>query len=71
MTIDYLIENKIDVVPKEKVHAKLLIIDNLLAVVSSYNWTSYPATGDTWDAGIVTFDIEVVDEIINSLNDIT
>ena len=68
--VKFLVENNIEIIPKHEVHAKILVIDDQLAVISSYNWTSYPATGDSWEAGIVIFDIEVIDEVLTSLQEI-
>lgn len=69
--VDYLKDNDVDVIEKDKTHAKILIVDDELAVVSSFNFTSYPTVGDSWESGIVTFDIEIIDEILESLNHMT
>jgi len=68
---DYLVKNDIDVRDMEKTHAKIVIVDDILAIVSSFNWTEYPSVGDSWEAGIVTFDLDVIDQVIKSLNDMT
>jgi len=68
---DFLYDCGFDVREKKKTHAKIVIIDDEIAIVSSFNWTDYPSQGDSWDSGIVTFDIEIIDEIGNSLKDMT
>ena len=51
-------------------HAKLIIIDDLVAVVSSMNFMQRAAAGITWEAGIVTMNKEIVDSIKTSLADL-
>jgi hypothetical protein len=51
-------------------HAKLIVVDDLLAVVSSMNFKQRAAAGITWEAGLVTMNKEIVDSIISSLADL-
>jgi len=51
-------------------HAKLIVIDDLLAVISSMNFKQRAAAGITWEAGLVTLNKEIVDSIISSLADL-
>ncbi len=48
-------------------HAKLIVVDDLLAVVSSMNFQQRAAAGITWEAGLVTLNKEIVDSIVSSL----
>ena len=51
-------------------HAKLIVIDDLLAVVSSMNFQQRASAGITWEAGLVTMNKEIVDSIKSSIADL-
>jgi len=51
-------------------HAKLIVVDDLIAVVSSMNFKQRAAAGITWEAGLVTLNKEIVDSIKSSLADL-
>jgi len=51
-------------------HAKVIVVDDLLAVISSMNFKQRAAAGITWEAGLVTLNKEIVDSIISSLADL-
>ena len=54
----------------KNLHAKIVIIDDLLAVVSSMNFIQNATAGITWEAGIVTMNKEIVDNIKSSIADL-
>ena len=45
------------------VHAKLVVVDDQAAIVSSMNFFGASSAGTTWEAGLVTIDKRVVDTI--------
>ncbi len=49
------------------VHAKVLIVDRAVAVVSSMNMIPTSVSGSSWEAGLVTFDSNVVEEILREV----
>ena len=51
----------------ERAHAKLILVDKSVAVVSSMNMTSLSAGGSSWEAGLVTKEDTVVESIIDSV----
>jgi len=51
----------------ESVHAKIIVIDKALAIVSSMNFTVQSSGGQSWEAGMVTIDHAVIDDIVNSI----
>lgn len=58
----------------EQVHAKIIITDNKVAIVSSMNFFATSSAGASWEAGLVTINPNVVKSIADSfskvLNDI-
>lgn len=54
----------------KNLHAKILLVDDLLAVVSSMNFIHNATAGITWEAGIVTVNKEIVDSIYSSIADL-
>jgi phosphatidylserine/phosphatidylglycerophosphate/cardiolipin synthase-like enzyme len=66
---DYHAQLKRDNIPllyEEKVHAKLLVVDRAAAVVSSMNYYPESSAGVSWEAGLVSTDIDVIESIIKS-----
>jgi phosphatidylserine/phosphatidylglycerophosphate/cardiolipin synthase-like enzyme len=51
-----------------EVHGKVLLVDDLIAVVSSFNLLKNPASGLSWEAGIITYESEVIKSINDSVN---
>lgn len=49
------------------VHAKIVIVDRSVVIVSSLNFYPNAISGTSWEAGLVTIDDEVVDAISNSV----
>jgi hypothetical protein len=56
----------ISLVYSEKVHAKIIVVDNSVAIVSSMNFYPDSSAGVSWEAGLITIDEKVVDSIANS-----
>ena len=58
----------ISLVYKEKVHAKLVVVDRVAVIVSSMNFYADSSAGVSWEAGLVSIDTKVVESIIGSLS---
>ena len=54
----------------ENLHAKIIIVDESLAVVSSMNFLRNATSGLSWEAGMVTISKKVVDDIKASIADL-
>lgn len=55
----------------ENVHAKILLVDECVAVVSSLNFTSTSSSGKSWEAGIVSMEPNVVEKVHESLDSVS
>lgn len=51
----------------KNIHGKLVILDRQVAIVSSFNFTRNPASGTSWEAGIVSYEKEIVKGIMESI----
>jgi uncharacterized protein YndB with AHSA1/START domain len=51
----------------DTVHAKMVIVDGLVAVVSSMNFISSSSSGRAWEAGLATINPQVVEQVTASL----
>jgi len=51
---------------KENVHAKLIVVDNVIAISSSMNFYPESSAGVSWEAGLISLDQQVVDSIVKS-----
>jgi len=49
----------------EMIHAKIIVVDRAVAVVSSMNFYSASSSGSSWEAGLITLEIAVVESIAN------
>jgi phosphatidylserine/phosphatidylglycerophosphate/cardiolipin synthase-like enzyme len=57
----------ISVVCNEKVHAKLIVTDHAVAIVSSMNFYPDSSAGVSWEAGLVSTDTKVVDSTVRAI----
>jgi len=55
------------VVYNKAVHAKMTLIDRAVAIVSSMNFNPRSSGGASWEAGLVTIDKRVVDEVLDAV----
>jgi phosphatidylserine/phosphatidylglycerophosphate/cardiolipin synthase-like enzyme len=55
------------VVSNTRVHAKVIVLDRAVAIVSSMNLNKTSTSGSSWEAGLISKDDEVVEEIANSI----
>jgi hypothetical protein len=51
----------------DAVHAKMIVLDRAVAIVSSMNFYSSSTAGVSWEAGIVTFEDTVVESITDAM----
>lgn len=54
----------------KNLHAKIIIIDDSLSIVSSMNFQYNATAGISWEAGIVTINKDTVDSIKVSITDL-
>lgn len=50
------------------IHGKVMIVDEQIAIVSSVNFTRNPVSGTSWEAGVITYEKNVVEEILKSID---
>ena len=62
-----LLDSGIKLTYNKSVHAKLLVLDRAVAIVSSMNLYSASTAGVSWEAGIVSIEATVVESITNSI----
>jgi hypothetical protein len=51
----------------ESIHAKLMVVDRRVGIVSSMNFYAGSSAGECWEAGIVSLNLKVVREIARSI----
>jgi hypothetical protein len=51
----------------DSIHAKLIVVDRRVGIVSSMNFYAASTAGQTWEAGIVTLEGEVVNSVYQSI----
>jgi hypothetical protein len=52
------------------IHAKIVLVDDLVAVASSMNFIKNATAGTSWEAGMVSVDRDTVDSIKASITDL-
>jgi len=57
----------IKVVSNKRVHAKVIVLDRAVAIVSSMNLDKSSTSGSSWETGLITKDDAVVEDIVNSI----
>jgi len=65
-----LLDSGVTVLYNNNLHAKILIFDNKIAVVSSMNFLMSATAGFSWEAGIITLDKKTVDMIKDSITNL-
>jgi phosphatidylserine/phosphatidylglycerophosphate/cardiolipin synthase-like enzyme len=61
-------ENNVVIHYDSDVHAKVVVVDGAVAVVSSMNFVSESSAGQSWEAGIVTTDPRVIASIDKAIS---
>lgn len=62
-----LADNGVDLYYNDLVHAKIILIDDVVAINSSMNLISASVGSQSWESGIITFDENVIKSIRNSV----
>ncbi|MBM3292409.1 hypothetical protein FJY84_06990 [Candidatus Bathyarchaeota archaeon] len=57
----------IDLTYNKSVHAKIMVLDRAIAIVSSMNLYSGSTAGTSWEAGLISIESSVVESVINSI----
>ena len=63
----HLQQDKVEVIYNKVVHAKIIVVDRAVAIVSSMNFNPRSSGGASWEAGLVTIDKKVVEEILDEV----
>jgi len=61
-------EEGINLVYNKETHAKLIVVDNEAAIVSSMNFYSGSSGGKTWEAGLISTEENVVKSVVNAIH---
>lgn len=61
-------EEGINLVYNKETHAKLIVVDNEAAIVSSMNFYSGSSGGKTWEAGLISIEENVVKSVVNAIH---
>ena len=59
-------QDGISLIYQDKIHAKLIVVDRAVAIVSSMNFYSDSSAGVSWEAGLISTDPNVVDSVVQS-----
>jgi phosphatidylserine/phosphatidylglycerophosphate/cardiolipin synthase-like enzyme len=51
-----------------RIHAKLLVVDHQIAVISSMNFYSYSSGGSSWEAGMISIDEPIVSSVHKTIH---
>jgi hypothetical protein len=66
--IDKLQEYGMEILTNPSVHAKIMVFDRRVAIVSSMNLYAYSVGGGSWEAGIATCSEDVLNDVLNGIN---
>ena len=65
-----LANSRISILYHENLHAKIIMIDDSLAIITSMNFIQRATAGVSWEAGLVTIDKWVVGKVKESITDL-
>ncbi len=51
-----------------RIHAKLLVVDKQIAVISSMNFYSFSTGGSSWEAGMISIDEAIVNSVYKTIH---
>ena len=63
----FLMEDGVSVTYNKVVHAKIVVVDRAVAIISSMNFYSASSGGASWEAGLISVEETVVESIVNSI----
>lgn len=61
-----LIHDGISLIFQERVHAKFIVVDRAIAIVSSMNFYADSSAGVSWEAGLISTDAKVIESIVTA-----
>jgi hypothetical protein len=64
-----LMEKGISLNYNSAVHAKIIIVDRSVAIISSMNLNSSSSGGGSWEAGIVTIEESIINDAVKSIHE--
>lgn len=62
-------EKQVTLTYDKNVHAKIIVVDREVTIVSSMNLYARSTGGQTWETGIISFEDEVVESVVNSVKE--
>jgi phosphatidylserine/phosphatidylglycerophosphate/cardiolipin synthase-like enzyme len=65
---DTLVKEGIIIHYDRRIHAKLLVVDNQIAIISSMNFITSSDGGLTWEAGMISIDDSIVKSVHNTIH---
>jgi len=63
----FLQEDGVSVTYNKAVHAKIVVVDRAVAIISSMNFYSGSSAGASWEAGLISVEETVVESMVNSI----
>ena len=63
----FLKEDGVSVIYNKVVHAKIVVVDRAVAIISSMNFYSSSSGGASWEAGLISVEETVVESIVNTI----
>jgi len=60
-------EDGVSVTYNKAVHAKIVVVDRAVTIISSMNFYSGSSAGASWEAGLISVEETVVESIVNSI----
>lgn len=65
-----LIKEGITINYEPRIHAKLIVVDNQIAIISSMNFVTSSSGGSSWEAGMISIDDSIVNSVHNTIHDL-
>lgn len=66
--IESLFSDGIEIFTNKSIHAKIMVFDRGVSIISSMNLYAFSAGGGSWEAGIATSCGDIVSEVLNRIN---
>lgn len=63
----FLKEDGVSLTYNKVVHAKIVVVDRAVAIISSMNFQPYSSSGASWEAGLISVEETIVETIVNSI----
>jgi phosphatidylserine/phosphatidylglycerophosphate/cardiolipin synthase-like enzyme len=65
-----LIKEGIKINYEPRIHAKLIVVDNQIAIISSMNFVTSSSGGSSWEAGMISIDDSIVNSVHKTILDL-